>query len=385
MIAWAPAAHAEPDADYRSYVDQARFFLKKGWTEDAREQLELAVATDDGRLDPEAWMLLAKVAYDGHDLGRCRAAADRALVQSRTPDQERQARELLEFVDAQFGTVVVHGAQDGATGRLRLELVSLQLDPDLQAWIDAVAAAVARPVVLPYVLGLPAGEYRLNGAPFTVAAGGAGDVSPPLGRVDWRSTAVEVTASGLGTFGSRAGDLLPAPIGGLRVAVPLGAFDLGLGATVGLQPWSTPTSAATLGTTFSGIGHAGWVVPRTGAFFVRPAVTADVARAPGFGVPCAGGPRAFACDPASPVEQLWVYPPGLAWGGGGELTVSWQDRRRPRSVGIGLQLAGGVRSVAVPAGGDVDVGFVARWTLDPEDRRFLVATARLGVLLRFGL
>jgi hypothetical protein len=382
----AGSAWAAPGDDYRSYLDQARFFLKKGWTKDAREQLELAVSTEDGRLDPEAWMLLAKVAFEGHDLVRCRFAADRALVQSRTDEQARQARELLEFVDAQFGTIVVHGPQDGATARLRLELSSLQLDPDLAAWIDAVRAAAAEPVVLPYVLGLPAGDYQVNGERVTVSPGARVEVAPRLGGVDWRSVAVEVDAQGVLTAGARADDLLPAPLLGLAVSVPVGALDLGVGGTVGLQPHTTPTST-TAATVVGGLLRAGWVLPVEGPFLLRPSLVVDVSRAAGFGAPCAARAGGFGCGLDAPARQLVVYPTGLAVGAGGEVAAIWQNRRRARSVGLGLRLGGGVRAVTLPASGSAEVAGAGEvsWTLAEQDRRLWVGVGQLSVVVRLGL
>ena len=59
IFAVAPVQALASDEDFRSYLDQARFFLRKEWYADAREQLEKAVSTQDGKLDPEAWFLLA--------------------------------------------------------------------------------------------------------------------------------------------------------------------------------------------------------------------------------------------------------------------------------------------------------------------------------------
>ncbi len=388
VIPWCAPAVAEPapPSDYRSYLDQARFFVKKGWIGDAREQLELAVATEDGRLDPEAWMLLAKVAYEGFDLGRARFAADRALVQSRTPEQATQAGELLSWFDSQFGVVTVSGAQDGTTSRLRLELVSLQLDPDLKAWIDAVARQVGKPVVLPYVLGLPAGEYRINGAPFTVTAGQPTRVAARTGAVDLRQVGLDLGVGATGTAGARAGGLLPAPTVELGVAVPVGPFEVGGGATVGLQPHRTPTTPVAAGPSASGSVHLGWVVPGTGPFLLRPALLGEVARTPGFGTPCADrGDGTFTCALDATSRQLYVFAPAWSAGGGAEVVGLWHDRRRPRSLGVGIRLAATARAAVLPADGTVDVGGVRAWTLSEDDRRFVLASGRASVVLRFGL
>jgi len=59
-LAQEPAAQS----DFQAMVDQARFFLKKDWYQDAAGELEAAVATEDGRLDHDAWFLLASVRFE---------------------------------------------------------------------------------------------------------------------------------------------------------------------------------------------------------------------------------------------------------------------------------------------------------------------------------
>jgi hypothetical protein len=384
--AWA-ADPADPAAgDYRSYLDQAKFFLRKGWNEDARDQLELAVATEDGRLDPEAWMLLAKVSYDRFDLGRARTAADRALVQSRTPEQATQARELLEYFDAHFGVVTIRGAQDGATSRLHLQSTSLQLDPDLAAWIEQVTLRVTEPVVLPYILGLPGGDYVIDGEPFTVTPGEATEVALRTQRPDLRSLAFEVAGAGYLTLGGRAAPLLPAPTAALGVSVPVGPLDVGLRATIGFQPFRTPTDPLNVGLGVGGAAHLGWVLPETGPFFVRPALVGAVGTIPGFGLPCTEqADGTFLCDREAAVQQLFVIAPAATWGADAEVTALWQDRRRARSFGFGVQLAAGARAARLPPGGRVLVDQFRDWTVTEGDRGFTVGVARMAVVARVGL
>lgn len=389
MIPWAPTAAAEePPApsDYRSHVDQARFFIRKGWFADARAELERAVASEDGRLDPEAWMLLAKVAYEGFDLTRAREAADRALVQSRTPDQTAQARDLLSWFDSQFGVVTVHGPQEGTTSRLRLDLASLQLDPDLKGWIDGVAARVADPVVLPVVLGLPAGDYAINGVPFTVAAGASSEVTARTRALDLRQVRLDVGASTVGTDGPRASDLLPAVALDLGVALPIEGFELELSASLGPQPHRGIDAPVRVGVGGSAGVALGRVLAETGPFLVRPAVIAEAAHTPGFAVPCGAEPSGrFACARDAAVQQLWVIAPATSAGVGGELLALWQERRATRTLGFGLRIAGTARYAVLPPGGAVEVSGERAWTLAEADRRFLLIGTRAGLVLRLGL
>ena len=117
MTVFAAVALAEDteNPDFRGHIDQARFFLRRGWTTDAAAELERAVATPDGALDPEAWFLLAQVRYDLADLHRARLAADRALVHSRDAATAERTRELLMFIREKFGFVLLRGPADAAS------------------------------------------------------------------------------------------------------------------------------------------------------------------------------------------------------------------------------------------------------------------------------
>ena len=90
-LIWLVATAAAQDGDFRSYVDQARFFLRKGWYEDALVELEKARAHPDGALDPEVWYLLANVRYHLGDVPAAKRAAEKAHSQSRTEAQLQQA------------------------------------------------------------------------------------------------------------------------------------------------------------------------------------------------------------------------------------------------------------------------------------------------------
>ncbi|MEQ1567986.1 MAG: tetratricopeptide repeat protein, partial [Myxococcota bacterium] len=128
-IGWAVEPAPVSSADFRSYLDQARFFLRKEWYDDAREQLELAVSTEDGKLDAEAWFLLAKVRYELGDLQGARFAADRALVHSQDDEQARQTHELLTWLDQKFGYVTLDAPYDGVRAIVEVELQSTIFDP----------------------------------------------------------------------------------------------------------------------------------------------------------------------------------------------------------------------------------------------------------------
>ena len=154
----AATASAQEVVDYRDHVDQARFYLKKSWYADALAELEAAAASPDGRLDAEVWFLLAQTRYALGELSGARYAADRAFVNSRTPDQASQSRELSEHLDETFGVLRLLPPRDSVTTRIDLELESRLLDPELKRWVTMLQERLDDTTTLPLELGLPAGH-----------------------------------------------------------------------------------------------------------------------------------------------------------------------------------------------------------------------------------
>lgn len=241
---WSALAVAAPGeevaVDYRGYLDQARFFVKKGWYPDAAEQLELATRHPDGRLDPEVWFLLARVRYALADLDGARDAAERALTMSRDEAQAAATTEWLEFLARSFGTVELTGPRPGLTARVSLELKGTLLDPELKACLARAQERLAEPVELPLRLGLPAGyRYVVGDTEVEVAAGEVRSVSVAVQRAAVQRVEVPLSL-GVGSwvnpdFGAR----YPAPTMELGVVVPVGAVVAGARGGLVAQVWET--------------------------------------------------------------------------------------------------------------------------------------------------
>lgn len=355
MIALVAVALAEEPLgaeDYRGHVDQARFFLRKEWYDDAREQLELAVASEDGRLDPEAWFLLAKVCYELGDLPRARYAADRALVNSRDADQTRQTHELLRFFDERFGLLTVDAPHDGIASRVELELRSVILDPDLKRWIARVQAALEDPVVLPHTVGLPAGSYVVNGVEVELAAGQELAITPPIRAGAPKALQVVEVELGLGAtapLGRPVANLLPAPTVELGVGLPLGPIVVGATAAVALQPFTTRVGALEALPQGGAVGaRLGVELPGTQPLVVRPSVAWRFVSLPGVEAACERGPT-WTCGDGD--RQLYVYLPATAHAAALELAVLYQDRARRSGLGAGAKASGELWLGRLPASG----------------------------------
>ena len=233
------------EADYRSYVDQAKFFLKKDWYVDAEAQLSLAVAHPDGRLDPEAWFLLARVRFELADLPGARDAADHALTQSRDDEQARQTEELLTFLQQRFGSLQLISTRAGVSTKIDVVLTSVLLDPQLKAYYTQIAGRLKEPVVLPLEIGLPAGSYTINEQVIQVGSGSAQSVPIALSALGLQTTELTISG-GFGTWmGPQATHLLPSPGTELGVHVPFGTFVVGARGGWWVQPRDTPAGSCT--------------------------------------------------------------------------------------------------------------------------------------------
>lgn len=348
------AAEPGSDEDFRSYIDQARFFLRKQWYEDARHQLELAVGTEDGRLDAEAWFLLAKVRYELGDLVGARFAADRALVHSRDDDQASQTHELLTYFEQKFGFVKVNGPYEGMTSQLTVTLESTIFDPDLKVWLNHVSEAIAEPVVLPYELGLPAGRYTINGTVVDVTAGSHLSIAPNQLSGAPRALQVVEVELGFGAAGTYAKGLerlSPAPTTELSVGLPLGWLAIGATAAWTPQPYATRDGRATSLSGWSAGLRAGFELPGTRPFVLRTSASWRVAELPGWELPCANVDGDWSCARDSDVRELYVYTAAMGQLIGVELSASYRDRSRGSGLGGGLKASGDLLVGSLPNGG----------------------------------
>lgn len=356
MLLWlttaAMAAETRSD-DFRSYLDQARFFIKREWHEDAAEQLELAVQTEDGRQDPEAWFLLAKVRYELCDLAGARDAAEQARLNSNDPQQFNQTHELLAFYRESFGFVELTGARGGLTTELSLQLESTLFDPDLKNYFNKLSAKLAgQSVVLPHSLGLPTGSYTINGAFVNIEAGETSHLEPALYGASANQLQAMELEIGLGA-GRWLGEenLGLTPQTEVSLGFPLGPMSLGILASWAPQPFQDRSGVgvlAPLGLT-GGI-RLGFEVQGLQPLVLRPSLVGRVGAVPGLELTCRDG-DVWSCARNAEANPRYVYATAMAAVGGLELAVLYQDRSRGRGLGGGLKLAADVASGQLPGAG----------------------------------
>lgn len=364
MIAWLPAvAVADEPVDFVSAVEQARFFVKKGWWDDADGALEAAVATDDGALDPEAWMLLATVRFQLCDVPGARYAADRAHSNSRDLDQAGQAAGLRDWLDAHFGTLTVSAPYRGVSTRLEIELVTPLFDPDLKLYLSRLKSRTDRAVALPHTLALPAGRYRINGVEVEVPAGGSATVLPRVRASALQASSVEIGFGPTFWVGRDLAALLPVPTTQLAWSVPAGRLVLGLEGAWTPQPWRTATDDL-------GFSAVSWRAgARVGAelghlepMVLRVSLGYGIGRIPGIALACRAQGDAYACGDAGDDADLYVHAPILAQMPKAEIAAIYLNRARSANLGAGF-VASVEGAFGTPRSGEATASDATfRWT-----------------------
>ncbi len=332
----APVPETEP-VDFDSAVDQARFFLSRERFADAQEQLELAVSTAIGSKDAETWFLLAKVRYERGQLAEAEAAANQARRFSRDPSEFSQTQELYSFFRSSFGTLTLDGPR-GTRTSVTLESADTQLDPELKAYVQKWRSRLASDgAVLPFSLGLPIGEYRVNDQLVTIDAGDESVVADAfVAESGFGALGIDLAVGGLGWSPDAA--LLGAAAGELSLSVPWRGFTAGIVGRVVAQRYGDDAVTTELG---GSVGVRGGRVVRIGHPWVLvPAVNLRVGRVPG------------ATEARLPATALIVGP---------EIQASYQ---RTAHWSVGFTLGGDRVFGRLPASAPDGRGFGAwQWSL----------------------
>lgn len=383
----APAVLAAEPAvdDHRGYLDQARFFVKKGWYQDALAELETAVANEDGRIDPEAWLMLAQVRFELTDLPGALEAASRAHSYSRDDDQLQQASSYSQMLEAQFGLVTVQGAYANLSANLRIELQGPLFDPNLKQYVNRLQARLEQaPTPLPVRLGLPTGTYVINGSQVSIVAGETASVTLAPDNLDpqgarRRFTTLELSLGVAHHFGDGLDHLLPGFDTQLGVSLPLGPLDVGVLAGWGPRVYETTRGATDLSLASWGVGvRLGIAIDTPLGLGVRPSLGYRLATMPGVPLQCTSDPAT--CSTSLDDPDLLVFGVGLAHVPFVELAVRYLDQERLGGLGIGIKVVAEQAFGSVPnaatalrPGTDITVDY----TVDDEARAFSATGGRL--------
>lgn len=376
MIAlWLALALAEPAADYRSHLDQAALFLRRGWTADAIAELERAVAHPDGRLDPDAWHLLATTRLSIADVGGARLAAEQALTHARTADEAARGEELVRYLAEGFGELRLTGPADGPGARVELELRSLVLDARAQEIADAIRELGRRKAPLPRRFTVPAGTWAVDGVELEIPANDTVNVAArPGGVAGWIDRAEIELGTGLAGVQGVDG-LLPGPLAHAAIGWTVGPIELAATGAWAPRPHRRRDGVVATEPGGGGVGlRLGLPVPELAPWVVRPALTARLVWVPGIELGCErAAADAFSCTPGGPADLL-LYGTARAIAPGAALTVARIPRDRPFAVGLGLDGAAEALFGALAADGTatrLSDGSAVRYSVEPAGRRVL--------------
>lgn len=375
LLALATTALAEEPIDYRGYIDNARFQIRKEYWDQAIDDLEAAAEHPDGRLDPEVWFLLAQVRARLGRVPEAREAAQQAVTHARDADQAAQADALLMALEQQYGLVRIEGTQPGVRFRPRIRVEGVLFDPSQQAPVDQLVRDLRRSrPLLPLTLGLPAGDWEVNGvvvevqpgqvAPLRLGPARAGG-NLAVARLAW----LEV-AGGVAVPLGHAEHLMPAPDLQLGLTVPIGGIW-----TLGPVAHWTPTVVLTdqgvyeidAASSTAGI-RVGPLFDDGARFLVRPAVGYRAGTVAGVRLPCGKEGDSWTCGNERTPDVV-LYARGPAHVVFVEVAADYLDRQRTSGVGIGVKMQLDHAIVTLPATGESSRGLVGAWEVEPEARR----------------
>ena len=330
------------------HVAQAEFFVKKGWYEDARKELELAMEQDAENVT--AHLMMAQVSYELMDAEAALNHAREAAALATDPDQALQASRLADWLDQTFGILEVHAPYPGVQSRLQLERSSMMLDPELKRFVDGIALDWTHPQPLPLRVALPAGEYKVQGETVVIAPSEETVLQLPLNSLGSKGfAALQVSrlevSTGVGMMTSqRATNLMPSWETQVGVSQPVSGWLVGATFDYSVRSYFVEGWGPIAQRNAMAVGvRFGKELMVGGPLALRPSVGYRYGYVPGIPFECGASPTVgYRCLPpqASDAEvDLMVYAVGRAHIPYGELSIDWRRAGRTTATGVGVRVS----------------------------------------------
>ena len=361
LLSWAlitppaVAQSADEEARVEHHLDQARLFVQKGWTQDALAELEAVLDTDAGRSSFALHELLAQVSYtllNAEDAGRyARIGAELSL----DPASALPLRQFADFIDRNFGILVLRAPHAGVVAHLDLSREDLLLDPDLKTFAADVAARWSEEgQVLPLRVAIPAGGYSVNDHTLVVSPGQETELTLPLGDLGRGALAALAVSrmefsSGVGILASEAlSNLRPSLELQIAVTQPIGPWLIGAEFSHALRDFEVEGQELQRSPQAMSTGlRFGREILFGGVLAARASLGYRIARVPGIQMTCARWGQSqgeeYLChqpESASGATVLAVYAVGTAHIPFVEISLESRHFRRTTALGMGVKVVG---------------------------------------------
>ncbi len=358
-------ATALAQSSIEDHVAQARFFVQKGWYEDAQRELEQALELPEGSQSYEVHWLLAQVSYELLDAESALLHAREAAELAADPDDSLQATRLADWLEQTFGVLEVHAPYPGVQSRLQLERNSMILDPELTRFVDHVALAWTHPHPLPLRVALPAGEYKVQGETVVVTPGGETVLELPLNALGSKGfAALQVSrvefSSGVGVLSSpRTTNLMPSWETQVGISQPVKGWLLGVTFDYSVRSYVVDGWGPIAQHNAMGLGvRFGRELMVAGPLAVRPSLGYRFGYVPGIPFECSSAGDSYRClppDSGSADPDVLVYAVGRAHVPYAELSMDWRRAGRTTATGVGVRVAVDHARGTVPETGSAEV------------------------------
>lgn len=197
-----PALALDPTiSDYRSHVDQARFFIKKGWLEDAYTELMAAVSDPNGKLDAEIWYLLSLLELQRCDLVAARRAISTAQTHARDEEQLQQVIALQQEMSSGYGWLTLPKSYPKKA--VSIQSISPIFETSAKEFYHRVQIRARESKSLPLSVALPSGMYEIDGTSVTVSENETVPSAPPKTTKNKPIKAYVFTGIGTGSWFSQ--------------------------------------------------------------------------------------------------------------------------------------------------------------------------------------
>ena len=332
--------------EYEVHKSQAEIYAKRGFYADARVELALAMDTPEGRNDPELAWTAAQVAWELQDVEGAIDMADRTARLAADEDVRENATAWADNLRETFGFLTIEGPYAGMTTPIQLDPRSTIFDPELKRYINKLGVRLRSSTDLPIRVGVPVGDYLINGEAATVTAGEESTVILPIRAMGSRGMAavqvarLEIAAGVSAPFSDRADNMLPSPELEIGLTEPVGSVTAGIAVALLAQAYRTEGAVARSMGGGSIAARVGKDLVLQGPVSLRPGLVARAGWMPGIPYLCDGSGEAWACSPASEAPELsnTVYATARIVGIGGGVLLEYREAGRTTSLGTGVRL-----------------------------------------------